>query len=99
MNTGEERTRLLSTPQTMFGYTADQAPSELMAEAIRAYMADPNYLKTVAPKTSAAIRAAVNGNPKLAPIIQFNSMAPWLAGAGGAGAAWYLLPPDQRPGA
>jgi hypothetical protein len=31
-----------------------------MAEAIRAYMADPNYLKTVAPKTAAAIRAAVN---------------------------------------
>jgi hypothetical protein len=46
-----------------------------MAEAIRAYMADPNYLKTVAPKTAAIIRAAVNSHPTLSKIIQFNAIA------------------------
>ena len=46
-----------------------------MAEALRAYMADPNYLKTVAPKTAAAIRKFVNDNPRLNKVIQFNSVA------------------------
>jgi hypothetical protein len=51
-----------------------------MAEAIRAYMADPNYLKTVAPKTAAAIRKAVNAHPFLSKVIQFNAL-PLAAGA------------------
>ncbi|WNJ93616.1 hypothetical protein [Bosea sp. 685] len=46
--------------------------AELMAEAIRTYMRDPNYLKTVAPNVAARIRAAVNPNPALNKIIQFN---------------------------
>ena len=45
-------------------------------------MTDPNYLKTVAPKTAAAIRAAVNGNPRLSKIIQFNSLAGAAVGGG-----------------
>jgi 2,3-bisphosphoglycerate-independent phosphoglycerate mutase len=48
------------------------ARAELMAEAIRAYMQDPNYIKTVAPNVAARIRAAVNPNPNLKYIIQFN---------------------------
>jgi hypothetical protein len=44
-----------------------------MAEAIRAYMADPNHLKTVAPGTAKRIREHVNANPRLAPSIQFNA--------------------------
>ena len=52
-----------------------------MAEAVRAYMADPNYLKTVAPRTAKAIRAAVNSHPRLRDIIQFNALAA-LAGRG-----------------
>jgi hypothetical protein len=55
------------------GYSAVQAPSEYMTEAIRAYLADPNYLKTVAPRVAAAIRKAVNAHPELSRIIQFNS--------------------------
>lgn len=43
-----------------------------MAEAIRAYMADPNYIKTVAPNVAARIRATVNDNPSLRDTIQFN---------------------------
>jgi hypothetical protein len=62
------------TPETTFGYSKKDAPFEYMAEAIRAYMADPNYLKTVAPKTAAAIREAVNSHPILSKIIQFNAL-------------------------
>jgi hypothetical protein len=74
LNTGMERTRHLTGPQHL-GYKAEVAPKELMAEAIRAYLADPNYLKTVAPKTAATIRAAVNSHPTLRKIIQFNAIA------------------------
>ena len=35
-------------------------------------MADPNYLKSVAPKTAAAIRKHVNAHPELSRTIQFN---------------------------
>ena len=56
-----------------------------MAEAIRAYMADPNYLKTVAPEVAARIRAAVNTDPILSPHIQFNSLAGLLAAGAGGG--------------
>jgi hypothetical protein len=57
------------------GYRGAQVDRELWAESIRAYMADPNYLKTVAPKTAAAIRATVNANPRLSQILQFNTLA------------------------
>lgn len=65
-------------------YKGDDVQRELMAEAIRAYMVDPNYIKTVAPKTAARIREYVNKNPQLKDIIQFNS----LAGVGLAGIAY-----------
>jgi hypothetical protein len=58
-------------PEQKACYGAD-ARAELMAEAIRAYMQNPNYLKTVAPNVAARIRAAVNTNPNLNQIIQFN---------------------------
>jgi hypothetical protein len=61
--TGRERTSTLTGPQHL-GYSSESAPGELMAEAIRAYIQNPNYLKTVAPKTAAAIRQAVNGDPR-----------------------------------
>ena len=48
------------------------ARAELMAEAIRVYLQNPNYIKTVAPNVAARIRAAVNTNPDLKRIIMFN---------------------------
>lgn len=57
------------------GYAANQIDAELMAEAVRAYMRDPNYLKTVAPNTAARIREYVNANQNLNKTIQFNSTA------------------------
>lgn len=57
------------------GYSGEQARRELIGEGIRAYITDPNYLKTVAPRVAAAIRKAVNTHPTLSKIIQFNSLA------------------------
>lgn len=54
------------------GCFGSDARAELMAEAFRAYMQNPNYLKTVAPRTAQRIRGAVNTNPVLNRIIQFN---------------------------
>ncbi|MGW6778974.1 hypothetical protein ACWF50_13135 [Brucella pseudogrignonensis] len=92
LNTGQERTKNLTGPEHL-GYKGDEIPREHMADAIRAYMSDPNYIKTVAPKTAARIRQFVNDNPKLKDIIQFNS----VAAAGGAGAL--AMQPDDAKGA
>lgn len=61
-------------PENM-GYSRADVPRELMAEAVRAYMTNPNWLKTVAPKTAATIRAYVNDHPVLSKVIQFNVVA------------------------
>lgn len=66
------------------GYTQSEEARELWAEAIRAYMTDPNYIKTVAPETAAVIRRFANGSPRVNKIIHFNSLA---GGAGVAAAA------------
>lgn len=67
------------------GYRKGEVPGELIAEMLRAYMMDPNYIKTVAPKGAAAIRASVNADPWLSKIIQFNALPPIALGAGAAG--------------
>lgn len=69
------------------GYKGSEVDREYVAEAIRAYMTDPNYMKTVAPNTAAAIREAVNANPRIAGTLQFNSPMPYLLGGFGAGIA------------
>lgn len=68
------------TPET-FGYQnrsrlegLDPVEEEYFAEAFRAYIADPNFLKSVAPNLAAAIRGAVNSHPRLRRVIQFNSL-------------------------
>jgi hypothetical protein len=64
-----------------FGYGPGASQRELVVEGIRAYMADPNYFKTVAPEAAKAIRAAVNSNPRLNKAIQFNTMGNPFLGA------------------
>ncbi len=66
--------RYWMTPEAR-GYPAKEVPDELMAEAIRAYMADPNYLKTTAPKVAARIRKHANPNLRTNRYIQFNTLA------------------------
>jgi acetoacetate decarboxylase len=55
LNTGSERTRNLTEPKHL-GYRGEELRREYVAEATRAYMTDPNYMKTVAPKTAADSR-------------------------------------------
>ncbi|HKV00431.1 MAG TPA: hypothetical protein VJR58_34340 [Vineibacter sp.] len=57
------------------GYSASEVPGELMAEAVRAYMTDPNYLKSTAPEVAAQIREYANPNPRTNRYIQFNTLA------------------------
>lgn len=58
------------------GYTGDDIKRELMTEAIRAYLTNPNYLKSVAPKTASRIREYANTNPKISKFVQFNALTP-----------------------
>lgn len=60
---------------TALGYSKSEKPLEYMAEAFRAYLTNPDYIKTAAPKTAARIRKYVNDHPELSKIIQFNSIA------------------------
>jgi hypothetical protein len=63
---------LLRFDPEMAGYADKAVPAELMAEAVRAYMTNPNYIKSVAPKLAARIRKFVNTHPELSKTIQFN---------------------------
>lgn len=76
-----------ATPES-HGYQKNEWESERMAESIRAYLRDPNYFKSVAPKLAARIREYLNNNPNTKKIVQFNS-------AGGVGLG--LLGPDDAP--
>jgi hypothetical protein len=93
LNTGRDQMRNLTGPQHL-GYSDAEVPAELMAEAIRGYAADPNYIKSMFPDLAAAIRGAVNAHPMLSKIIQFNAV-PAIAGAGTAG--YQLVPVDHDP--
>ena len=75
------------------GYTKTEEARELWAEAIRAYMADPNYIKTVAPETAAVIRPFANSNKRLNRIIHFNSIG---AGAAAGAAVDQANEPDKN---
>jgi hypothetical protein len=73
LNSGKERRQPLLLPKDK-DYSESDAPFELVAEAIRAYLTNPNYFKTFAPDAAAAIRAMVNSHPQLAKWIQFNGL-------------------------
>ncbi|WP_315831119.1 hypothetical protein [Bradyrhizobium prioriisuperbiae] len=82
---GQITPRRLQTRPEDFGYSGNDIEPEYMAEAIRAYLADPNYMKTMAPGTAARVREYVRNSPRLSKILQFNTLAPFLGAAGGAG--------------
>jgi hypothetical protein len=79
------------TPESL-GYTSGwESYRELIAEGLRAYLLNPNYMKTVAPKAAAYLRAAVNSNPRIMRVLQLNSL-PGIALLG----AWASAAPAQR---
>ena len=57
-----------------FGYKPHQFREEYMAEALRAYLTNPNYIKTVAPQMAKRLRDYVNTHPQLSKIIQLNTV-------------------------
>lgn len=64
-------------------YRGEQVQRELMAEAIRAYIRDPNFIKTKYPEVAKRIREHVNANQNLRNVVQFNQVAPLaLLGSG-----------------
>ena len=73
-------TRITKPSQLMgpeqYGYRSTEAAGELTAEAIRAYIQNPNYFKSVAPEMARRIRHAVNRDPRLRRVIQLNANAP-----------------------
>jgi len=58
------------------GYTKQQARHELWTEAIRSYLTNPNYIKTVAPNAAEFLRARLREHPRLRQLIQFNALGP-----------------------
>jgi hypothetical protein len=78
---GQKTVGALITPESI-GYPPEEASLEYMAEALRAYQLDPNYAKSLMPRTAARIREYVNSHPELSKIIQFNSMAAASIGGG-----------------
>jgi hypothetical protein len=65
-------------PTTIWGpadlnYPRADWPAELWTEAIRAYMADSDYINRVAPNVARAIRDHVNADRFLSQIIHFNA--------------------------
>jgi hypothetical protein len=66
----------------MRGYPDHAVPREKMAEAFRAYLTDANMIKTIAPKTAAALRK-LNRLPFFSKHLHFNGIPIGLiAGAG-----------------
>ena len=80
LNTGRERTTNLMGRSTSVT-RATKSAANIWRRPFR-YMLDPNYLKTVAPKTAARIREYVNGNPALNKTIHLILVGVGLFGAG-----------------
>ncbi|MFZ5677780.1 MAG: hypothetical protein ACOZAM_32860 [Pseudomonadota bacterium] len=55
------------------GYAPHKAPHERAAEAFRIYSTGPNTMKSMAPKTAAAIRT-LNDHPFFSSVVQFNGI-------------------------
>jgi hypothetical protein len=66
------------------GYNAQEAPHELLTEGIRAYLTNPNYIKTIAPNLAGALRYLITNHDFLRKLVRFNSLVPfgWLATSG-----------------
>lgn len=64
-----------ATPET-FGYSGPEVDSELIAEAFRHYINDPNSMKSKFPKTAARLREYINTNQNLNEYLHLNSLAP-----------------------
>lgn len=83
------------TPETFRYKPGQETLLELLTEAVRAYKTNPNWFKTVAPKTAAEIRRTWNPTSTARRTIQFNAAPATTVGAGGLTAAQLLLGDDD----
>jgi hypothetical protein len=63
---GKVRSKDILPPEHewMGGYSKKKAPRELLAEAIRTYMVDPNYIKSAAPKAQKQTQTEISSSPE-----------------------------------
>lgn len=67
------------------GYKGEESfRRELMAEAIRTAMVNPNTLKTLGPKTAAVLRERLNNHPIISKFLQINGIPLGLVTGAGA---------------
>jgi hypothetical protein len=92
-DTSAQTLRKFHSPE-LDGYPKVDVDEELRAELLRAYMMDPNYLKSVAPNAAKSIRDSVNADPWLRKVVQFNALSPIAIGAGAG--AYSLDDPRNR---
>ena len=85
-NVAETRPSRITSPETD-GYKLSDRPGELSAEFIRAYLTNPNYVKSIAPGLAKELRALINADPGLSKYIQFNALAPTVIGGATAARA------------
>jgi hypothetical protein len=79
-----------------FNYKPTDYFSEMWAEAGRAYLTNPSYIKEEAPEVAATLRKYVNVHPWLSRHLNFNSLA-GVPAAGVVGAsAFGSLAPEQQ---
>jgi len=76
-----------------YGYKGSDVNAEYWADALRAYIQNPNYIKSTAPKLAKELRDLVNNNPQLRKTIQLNQAAP-AVGAGLLGGGLWLTQED-----
>jgi hypothetical protein len=85
-NVAETRPSRMASPETD-GYKLSDRPGELSAEFIRAYLTNPNYVKSIAPELAKQLRALINADRGLSKYIQFNALAPTVIGGATAARA------------
>ena len=82
------------SPET-YGYTrAVDIDNEYWAEALRAYLQNPNYIKSRSPQLAKQLREMVEKSPVFRRVLQLNSAAPAAVGAGLLGGS--LAPQDAE---
>ena len=85
-NVAETRPSRMASPEAD-GYKLSDRPGELSAEFIRAYLTNPNYVKSIAPAAAKMLRDLINSDPGLSKYIQFNALAPTVIGGATAASA------------
>lgn len=72
-------------------------PAELAADIVHAYQMNPGWFRDAHPSLAKLVRDHMNDAPRSRDIIQFNSLAPWIAMLGG-GAGLSALYLDDEDG-